>query len=212
MYILSGSLTSFVCAPNSAHPRPRSGRPRLAEPSPHFSGAVGNTAWTRHRRDWTDPDDWQRLGRRDWLPFRPPAQQGSAPAAPHIPPPVRAAPRSCTCKTSRGARRGAPATHPPPRRQRAAAGSSCRSPGAGRGTLLGAAAPPCLRLRGCGISLYGWEQPTSRAAAGLSARLPFFFGHHSFSDEAGKHALMQRTHPHTHARPRLCVLVPKVGN
>lgn len=148
MYILSGSLTSFVCAPNSAHPRPRSARPRLAEPSPHFGGAVGKTARTPHRRDWTDHDDWQRLGRRDWLPFRPPAQRGSAPAAPppfpvpplhHSPPPTphRAAPppRSCTCKTSCGARRGAPAAPPPlhphthtPHRQRAAAGSGCRSP------------------------------------------------------------------------------------
>lgn len=101
MYILSGSLTSFVCAPNSAYPRPRSVLQRLAERSPHLSCTVGNTVRTWHRRDWTAPDDWQRPPPRHWLSFRP-RLSGDPP------PPPPAPPRSRTHKTSRGARRGAP--------------------------------------------------------------------------------------------------------
>lgn len=104
MYILSGSLTSFVCAPNSAYPRPRSVLQRLAERSPHLSCTVGNTVRTWHRRDWTAPDDWQRPPPRHWLPFRP-RLSGDPP------PPPPAPPRSRTRKTSRGARRGAPGPH-----------------------------------------------------------------------------------------------------
>lgn len=130
MYILSGSLTSFVCAPSPAHPWPRSARPRLAEPSPHFGGALGNTARTPRRRDWTDGDDWQRPGPRDWLPFRPPAQRGSAPAAPPGPP---APPPEVALAKLRAGPDGAHRAPPPP----PAPGSSCPcSPGAGRGALL----------------------------------------------------------------------------
>lgn len=112
MYILSGSLTSFVCAPSPAHPWPRSARPRLAEPSPHFGGALGNTARTPRRRDWTDGDDWQRPGPRDWLPFRPPAQRGSAPAAPPGPP--APPPEVALAKLRAGPDGAHPAPPPPP--------------------------------------------------------------------------------------------------
>lgn len=86
MYILSGSLTSFVCAPNSAYPRPRSVLQRLAERSPHLSCTVGNTVRTWHRRDWTAPDDWQRPPPRHWLPFRP-RLSGDPPPPPPVAPP-----------------------------------------------------------------------------------------------------------------------------
>lgn len=213
MYILSGSLTSFVCAPSPAHPWPRSARPRLAEPSPHSGGALGNTARTPRRRDWTDGDDWQRPGPRDWLPFRPPAQRGSAPAAPPGPP--APPPEVALAKLRAGPDGAHPAPPPPPPagstgQHRAAAASAPQA-------LDGAPcsdAPPCLRLRGRGVSLLAWRQPTRAAAARPCARLPFLFsffgGPRSFMDEAGKHSLMQQcVQPHTHARPRLCVLMPK---
>lgn len=212
MYILSGSLTSFVCAPSPAHPWPRSARPRLAEPSPHSGGALGNTARTRRRRDWADGDDWQRPGPRDWLPFRPRAQRGSAPAAPR---PPRAAPRSCTRKTSLGPDGAHPEPPPPP-----PAGSTgqrrtppASAPRALDGELC-SGAPPCLRLRGRGVSLLAWRQPTHAAAArselGFLSFFRFFGGPRSFMDEEGKHSLVQQcAQPHAHARPRLCVLMPK---
>lgn len=163
MYILSGSLTSFVCAASPAHPRPRSARPRLAEPSPHSGGALGNTARTPRRRDWTDGDDWQRPGPRDWLPFRPRAQRGSAPAAPRAPP--RRPPKLHLQNLAR-ARRGAPGASPaaPRRRLRAAPAPPASAPRAPDGPPR-SGAPPCLRLRGRGVSPLAWRRPTLPGSA-----------------------------------------------